>query len=1235
MLLLIAGLVITDTAAYLSVREFLTRRVDRTLQSLAASRTEQLRSRPSLDVDLRSIGFLAPANLYLALLAPDGHVIYAHAPSASDGRAPAPVLADLAAAPDATPVTVPDDLAGAGFRASVLRVPDSTRLQVVTAGGSQRVATVVFAIPRGDDADTLHLLLVVSVAVSLGLLGAGLLVAWLALGAGLRPLRQVARTARAIERGDLHERIPVPDRRTEIGEVSVALNDAFDARARSEERVRRFVADASHELRTPLASLRGWADLYRQGGLDSWDDVDLAMGRIEDQARRMHRLVEELLLLARLDVGQRAATTSVDVAGAVRGLVEDARVRAPDRPITFVLGPGGHEATADEDALRRVVGNLLTNALTHTPAGSPVHVLVEDSPGQVRVEVVDAGPGLDEAQREKAFDRFWRADDGRGGEGTGLGLGIARDLARAQGGDLVLAAAGPDGGLRATACFSKSSGAEQMDGNLVGLAGRMSAAGRAPAPPRRSSAEDSTPPSAELPLLARAGRGCARHPWIVIGLWALLLVGTVAGNRAFGGKLSDTVSLPRSQATTGAGLLSAQLPTASGASAQIVLHVTDGEVADDSAAVEQAVTELRMLPHVLSVSDPLSEAAPRLSPDGRTAYSVVQLDQDARSLPDGYLDSVRSAVQPLTAKGVQVEYGGVLGELARPHTKDTAELIGFAVAAVVLLVAFGSVLAAFLPLVTATVGVLIGVSIVGLTASVISFGTAAPTLATMIGLGVGIDYALFLTTRFRQLVMDGEDPVAAAARTTASSGHAVLVAAGTVAVALLGLYSSGITFIGQLGLASVATVAVSALGAITLVPAGLGLLGRRIDRVVVRRPVAESGSDSDGWHRYSALVSRRPWWFLAGGVALLAVLAIPTLSLQLGHIDAGASPTSWTERRAYDLLADGFGPGVNGTFTVVVDVEGVDASAASALGSKVRTALAATSDVASVTPLSPSPSGRILVGTVVPKTGPQEQATTDLFDTLVDDTLPTALQGSSAHGYVTGSTAQRIEFGNKVSSRLLVVIGVVVLTALVLLLLTFRAPVLALQAAVLNLLSVGAAYGVVVAVFQWGWGGGLFGVPEKVPVESYVPMMMFAIVFGLSMDYEVFMLSRVQEAWRSGGDNAKAVAAGLASTGRVITSAALIMVSVFTAFVANDDVTVKMLAIGLAASVLVDASVVRMLLVPAAMTAVGDRNWWLPSWLDRVLPHLSAEGADVALPDDARQERQVSEGEHELVEDTV
>ena len=543
-----------------------------------------------------------------------------------------------------------------------------------------------------------------------------------------------------------------------------------------------------------------------------------------------------------------------------------------------------------------------------------------------------------------------------------------------------------------------------------------------------------------------------------------------------------------------------------------------------------------------------------------------------------------------------------------------------------LLVGFGSVIGAVLPLLTAVVSVVIGSSILTLVAGVISFGTASPTLAVMIGLGVGIDYALFLTTRFRQQIMDGATPVAAAGRTVETSGQSVLIAATTVSIALLGLYASGITFIGQLGFAAVFTVVVAAAGALTLVPAGLGLIGRQIDRYTMRRPVAEAafpptgGADpgwtlrspgaetsGDGWQRYAARVQRRPWAFLAGGLAVLAVLTIPLLSIRLGHVDNGADPTSFTDRRAYDLIDQGFGPGANGRFTIVVDLAHSTVSATN-LATTTQQAVAAMPGVAKVSALKPSPDAAILIGSVVPTTGPQDPATATLFHTLTDTTLPNALKSSGATGYVAGTTATQFDFQNTIISRLPLIIGVVVLTALILILITFRSVPLAIKAALLNLISIGAAYGVLAAVFQWGWGRSLTGLTENVPIESYVPMMMFAIVFGLSMDYEIFLLSRIQEAWQATGDSARAVASGLASTARVITCAALIMVCVFAAFVVSTTVVVKMLAVGLAAAVVIDASIVRLVLVPAFMFVLGNNNWWLPGWLDRILPHLEPEG---------------------------
>ena len=719
-----------------------------------------------------------------------------------------------------------------------------------------------------------------------------------------------------------------------------------------------------------------------------------------------------------------------------------------------------------------------------------------------------------------------------------------------------------------------------------------------------------TPPSrgGQIGRLERLGRTSARHPRAVLLLWAIVLVATIAARHAAGGTFSDNVDLPGTQASVGASLLTANEPAASGYGTQVVFHVAHGTLAADAGPLGQSLAAMARLPHVLSVSDPLVPGSAALSADGRTGYATLQVAVEPKMLGTGFIPSLDRAVAPARAAGIEVEYGSGLQDLTRPAPSDVrSEAVGFAVALLVLLLTFGSVLGAGLPLLTAVVGVGIGASILGLVAAVISFGTAAPTLAVMIGLGVGIDYALFLTTRFRQAILDGADPVAAAGRTVGTSGHAVLVAATTVSIALLGLYASGITFIGQLGLAAVFTVAVAACAAVTLVPAGLAIAGRGIDRFAVRRPVAEPGSGGGAWRRYSRLVARRPWWFLAGGVLILAVLAAPLLSIQLGHVDNGADPTSFTDKRAYDLVAQAFGPGANGPFTIVVDVRHATQPPA-ALATGVQRALAATPGVARVSPLRPSPNGAVLVGTLVPASSPQAAATGTLFHRLVDTTLPAALSGSGARGYVTGDTAALIEFRDTLVARLPIIVGVVVATAFLLVVLAFRSLLLAVKAAVLNLLSIGASVGFVVAVFQWGLGRGLLGLSENVPIESYLPMMMFAIVFGLSMDYEVFLLSRVREGWDATHDNTEAVARGLATTGRVISAAALIMASVFIAFVASSQVVIKMLAVGLAASVLIDATIVRLVLVPATMTLLGRANWWLPGWLDRLLPHVDVEG---------------------------
>ncbi|MFD8784520.1 MMPL family transporter [Kitasatospora sp. NPDC059599] len=730
------------------------------------------------------------------------------------------------------------------------------------------------------------------------------------------------------------------------------------------------------------------------------------------------------------------------------------------------------------------------------------------------------------------------------------------------------------------------------------------------------------PPAAASPTeraaLRRLGEWCARHTVIVIVLWIVALAGVQAANKTIGGTYSDDFSLPGTQAQQGRDVLQAHEPAAAGTSSQVVLH-DPAQLGGFQPQIAQAVSSLQQLPHVVSVQSPLpppgqpSPPGGPLSADGTTGYITVRFDTAPTLLGTEYLAGVDEAVAPLREAGVQVEYGGPLGELARPAPDDRAsEAIGFAVAIVVLLVGFGSVVAAGLPLLTALFAAVVGLGVLGLIAALSTFATVAPTLATMIGIGVGIDYALFLLTRHRQNLMDGVDPVASAGQAVATSGRAVLVSGCTVIIALSGLSVSGISFIAKLGAAAAVTVVSAVLGALTLLPALMGAIGRRMDRVCVRRPIAEAGGDGGveggSWHRYARRVEANPWRYLAVGVAVLAVLSIPLFSIQLGHIDDGADSTSFTDRRAYDLMSAAFGPGSNGPLTVVVDQSAVPAGSRPAVLAAVQQSLTGVPGAASSTPLQTSPDGAVLFGTVVPADRPQDRATTDLVNRLSDTVLPDAVAGTGARTYVTGNTAAQVDFLDIVASRLALIIAVVVGLAFLVILVVFRGLLVAVKAAVLNLLSIAASYGVVVAVFQWGWGGQALGVSGKVPIESYVPMMMFAIVFGLSMDYEIFLLSRVHEAWLRTGRSRDAVAHALEITARVITCAALIMVSVFAAFIVSDNIVIKMMGLGLAVSVLVDATVVRLLLVPAVMTLLGAKAWWTPRWLDRVLPHLDTEG---------------------------
>ncbi len=708
-------------------------------------------------------------------------------------------------------------------------------------------------------------------------------------------------------------------------------------------------------------------------------------------------------------------------------------------------------------------------------------------------------------------------------------------------------------------------------------------------------------------MIERLGTWAARHRRWVISGWLIALVAVAIGNHALGGVYSDTLTIPGSTAQQGLDLLRAHDKAAGGQSGQVVFVDHGGSVSSQQTAIEQTRANLKALPHVLAVSDPLSQGT--VSKDGSTAYATVNFDTNPQSLGDSYVSQVDKAVAPARHAGVNVSYGGQLGQAAAPKANDVAsELIGIVVALLVLLAGFGSVIGGILPLLSALIGVFTGLGLLGMVAAAISFGTSSPTLATMMGLGVGIDYALFLTTRHRQRLMEGDDVISAIRATMAGSGRSIVIAATTVVIAMCGLYASGIVFIGKLGLAAAITVAVAALSALTLVPALLALAGSQIDRFHVRTPVAEPHDPDGPLSHYTLRLERHPWRYALSGILVLLILAIPVLSIRVGHVGPGSEPTSYSERQAFDAIRGGFGPGANGPLTVVVKLP---ASATdqqrSSLEQSLPTTLKGEPGVASVTAFQPSSDGKLLIGKVVPTTGPQSDATASLVSRLQDDVLPNALHADQATGLVTGTTAATIDFQNTVSSRLPIIIGVVILAAFLLLLASFRSPLLALKAGLLNLLSIGAAYGVIIAVFQWGWGGSLLGLDGTVPIESYVPMIIFAIVFGLSMDYEVFLLSRIREHWLAHGDNQLSVAAGLGETARVISCAALIMASVFFAFLLSSSVVVKMLALGLGVSVIIDATLIRLLIVPSLMFVFDRANWWMPAWLDRVVPRLEAE----------------------------
>jgi RND superfamily putative drug exporter len=708
--------------------------------------------------------------------------------------------------------------------------------------------------------------------------------------------------------------------------------------------------------------------------------------------------------------------------------------------------------------------------------------------------------------------------------------------------------------------------------------------------------------------LYRLGHTAARRPWTVIGSWLVLTVVTVLASGTFGHRFQDTMQVPGLDSQQAAELMTAAGADDGGLTAQVVVTPRDRDATFfDSAPARSALAALQAdaaaLPHVLRVTDPAGALAAgsdvavdrgMVSADGRVALLRLQYPAlDELSAAD--LDNLKGLARQ-AAHGVplRIEMGGDLFFAFEQSQPAAGELIGLLLAAVILFVAFGSLAAAALPLGTALVGLAAGVSSMSLMANVFDVPSWAPVLGAMVGLGVGIDYALFIVTRHRDNLAAGLPVAEAAGSALATAGKPVVVAGGIVVVAILGLVVAGVPFMTAGGVAVSVVVLVMVAVSVTLLPALLGVAGRRIARRGRRLPGGLETAGGTGWSRWIGHVTRNPWPYAVGVTVLLLALALPVLALRPGIPDDGSLPQGRTERQAYDLVARGFGPGSNGPVVVAIDMAGDNGAV-----DRVAHAVGADPGIASVAEPEVHAAADVAVLVAVPTTGPQDAATHDTVERLRAEVLPRALAGSAAQAHVGGQTANFADVGARVNERLPVLIGAVLAMSFVLLMLAFRSVLVPLKAVVFNLLSIGAAYGVLVMVFQWGWAAGLIGVESTVPIVSFIPMFMFAILFGLSMDYEVFLLSRVREEYVATGDNRTSIVRGVASTGRVITSAALIMICVFLSFVLGHDAGTKMFGLGLATAILVDATLVRMVLVPATMTLLGDANWWLPRRFQR------------------------------------
>ncbi|MGW7378798.1 MMPL family transporter [Streptomyces sp. NPDC054794] len=726
-------------------------------------------------------------------------------------------------------------------------------------------------------------------------------------------------------------------------------------------------------------------------------------------------------------------------------------------------------------------------------------------------------------------------------------------------------------------------------------------------------------------FLYKLGRLAFRRRHFVALIWVALLTLAGVGAASAPAAGNSSFSVPGTESQKAFDLLEQRFPgtTADGATARVVFRAPSGEkmtAAANKKIVKKTVAELKDGSEVALVDDPYKTRA--VSKDGTVAYASVRYKVSGMELKDSTRDALKEAAQAARGAGLTVEVGGD-ALTAAPETGAT-EVIGIAIAAVVLVITFGSLLAAGLPLVTALIGVGIGVSTIAALASALDLGTTTSTLASMIGLAVGIDYALFIVSRYRAELAEGREREEAAGRAAGTAGSAVVFAGLTVVIALVGLSVVNIPMLTKMGVAAAGTVAIAVLIALTLIPALLGYAGRKVRPAGEKSKLLGGGRKAKHPHkagrpnmgtRWASFVVRRPVAVLLLGVVGLGAAAVPAASLELGLPDDGSQPTSTTQRRAYDLLSDGFGPGFNGPLMVVVDAKGSDdpKTAFKEVGKEIK----GLKDVVTVTPAAPNEAGDTATITVIPKSKPSSTTTEDLVHAIRDKGADIKAD-TDAQVLVTGTTAMNIDTSQKLNDALVPYLALVVGLAFLLLILVFRSILVPLKAALGFLLSVMAALGAVVAVFQWGWLSGLMGVEETGPIMSMMPIFMVGVVFGLAMDYEVFLVTRMREAYVHGEKPSQAVVTGFKHGARVVTAAAVIMIAVFSGFIGSSESMIKMIGFGLAVAVFFDAFIVRMAIVPAVLALLGKKAWWLPKWLDRALPNVDVEGEGLRTRDEDR-----------------